>query len=70
MMVFGERKFKKWKKEDPSALAHLYLEPKGDPAILENLLNSETGGECRKLVSEFIIKAHNLGYFSKGTDLP
>jgi hypothetical protein len=69
-MVFGDRKFKKWKKENPSALANLYLQSKGAPAILENLINSETGGECQKQVSEFIIKAHKLGYFSKGTDLP
>ena len=66
-MVFGGRKFKKWKEQDRTRLGNIYLQSTGDASLMENLLNNETRGECRKQVREFMLKAYELGYFSKGT---
>ena len=43
------------------------VDSNGDASVMENLLNNETRGECRKQVGEFMLKAYDLGYFSRGT---
>jgi len=66
-MVFGGKKFESWKQENPVRLANIYVQSDGDANVMENLLNQETLGECRKQIREFISKAYDLGYFNKGT---
>lgn len=66
-MVFGGRKFKDWKNQNPQGLANIYLQSSGDATVMENLLNEATLGKCRKQIREFMLKADDLGYFSIGT---
>jgi hypothetical protein len=66
-MVFGGRKFKDWKKQNPEGLVNIYLQSNGDANVMENSLNEVTMGKCRKQIREFMLKAADLGYFSKGT---
>ncbi len=67
IMVFGGRKFRNWKEENPKRLGDLYLQSDGDASIMENILNNETKGVCRMQIREFMMKAYEMGYFSKGT---
>lgn len=65
-MVFGGRKFKKWKEQNRSLLQEIYIESLGDASLMEEYINMNTQGECRKQIREFMIQLYELGYFSKG----
>jgi hypothetical protein len=65
-MVFGGRKFNKWREQNKRLLQEIYIESLGDASLMEEYINMNTQGECRKQVREFMIKLYELGYFSKG----
>lgn len=68
IIMFGGSKFKDWKEKNPGRLSELYLESNGNATTMEDNLINETKGECDKQIREFMMKAHELGYFHEGTN--
>jgi hypothetical protein len=54
--MFGGRKFDKWVNENPSTIANIINEARGQADRVEDLLNSATGGEYKKQVHGWIKK--------------
>ncbi len=47
-MVFGGRKFKNWKEENPGSIYKAFKIAKGSSIEIERILNDATGNECPK----------------------
>lgn len=64
-MVFGGRKFEKWKKENPSGIFEIFRVAQGSSMEMERILNQATNNECQKQIKKFIKESKELGILSK-----
>jgi hypothetical protein len=60
-MVFGDGKFKKWKKENPEGIYHAFTLAKGSSIEMGRILNDATNNESREQVKKFIKDSKKLG---------
>jgi hypothetical protein len=60
-MVFGGRKFKNWKKNNPEGIYEAIRDARGKSTELDRILNERTNSECRKQIKDFINESKKLG---------
>ena len=60
-MVFGGRKWNKWKTENSELLRDILKRSEGDADYMKQMLNDETNGKCKRQIGKFIKKNKKLG---------
>lgn len=64
-MVFGGRKFKHWKKQNPVGVYEAFRDAQSSSTNMERILNEKTNNECRKQIKDFINESKKLGLLVK-----
>lgn len=68
-MVFGGRKFRNWKKQNPEGIYGAFRDAGGNSTEMDRILNERTNNECRKQIKDFINESKKLGFYFKPNNM-
>jgi hypothetical protein len=60
-MVFGGRKFNKWREQNPDGIYTAFKEAQGDSQELERILKEKTSFQCNKQIKHFVRLSKKIG---------